>query len=181
MASKVIYLFPTAMEASLFRKLESEAEVVVSGVGMVATSATLAELWADGQINRESIVVLAGIAGSYGDAVAQGEVVEVVEERCIELPERFRVSYTLPKRSPLRGVVSNCVHRSGADSCGAEIENMEGASLFALSEVQGFRALELRAISNIVGEPFVSWRMEEALKTLAEALMQINKELICYE
>lgn len=181
MASNVIYLFPTAMEASSFRALMPEAEVVVSGVGMVATSATLVRLWAEGQIDKKSLVVLSGVAGSYGEVVAKGEVVEVVEERCIELPERFRTNYTMPKISSLRGVVSNCVHRSGAECCGAEVENMEGASLFALAEVLGFRAVEIRAISNVVGEDFASWRMEEAVEALAKRLIDINKELICYE
>ena len=158
-----------------------DAEVVISGVGMVATSATLVRLWAEGRIDRESLVVLSGVAGSYGEGVAKGEVVEVVEERCIELPERFRTNYTVPKRSALRGVVSNCVNRSGAECCGAEVENMEGASLFALAEVLGFRAMEIRAISNIVGEPFHSWRMEEAVESLARVLIEVNEEMICYE
>ena len=181
MSSKVVYLFPTAMEASSFQALMPDAEVVISGVGMVATSATLVRLCAEGRIDRESLVVLSGVAGSYGEGVAKGEVVEVVEERCIELPERFRTNYTVPKRSARRGVVSNCVHRSGAECCGAEVENMEGASLFALADVLGFRAMEIRAISNIVGEPFHSWRMEEAVVSLARVLIEINEEMICYE
>ena len=70
MSSKVVYLFPTVMEASSFQALMPDAEVVISGVGMVATSATLVRLWAEGRIDRESLVVLSGVAGSYGEGVA---------------------------------------------------------------------------------------------------------------
>ena len=57
---------------------------------------------------------------------------------------------------------------------GAEIENMEGATLFAMAEVMGFEACEVRAISNRVGEPFELWRTEEAVEALARALITID-------
>jgi hypothetical protein len=39
-----IYLFPTELEAKAFRALCPSAEVVISGVGMVATAAAIASL-----------------------------------------------------------------------------------------------------------------------------------------
>mgnify|MGYP002513131405 CR=1 FL=1 len=54
---------------------------------------------------------------------------------------------------------------------GAEVENMEGAALFALAEVLGFRAVEIRAISNYVGEEFSHWMVYDALNALAEELV----------
>ena len=65
MSSKVVYLFPTAMEALSFQALMPDAEVVISGVGMVATSATLVRLWAEGRIDRESLVVLSGVLSAF--------------------------------------------------------------------------------------------------------------------
>ena len=90
----VFYLFPTELEAKAFRELSPRSEVVISGVGMVATAAVIARLVGRGELTAEDIVVLAGIAGAYGDSVAVGSVVEVVEECCAELPERFQERYS---------------------------------------------------------------------------------------
>lgn len=166
-----IYLFPTELEAKAFRELCPDAEVVISGVGMAATAATIASL----NPRTEDVVVLAGIAGAYGDSVAVGSVVEVVSEVCEELPERFRRVYKQAQPyTSLRGVKSNSVHRMQSESHGAEIENMEGAALFAMSEAMGFRTVELRAISNRVGEGFDEWHLDDAIVALAVELKRIN-------
>lgn len=168
-----IYLFPTELEAKCFRALCPNAEVVISGVGMVATAATIASL----RCTVDDVVVLAGIAGAYGDSVAVGEVVEVVSEQCVELPERFRRTYTQSQpRTSLRGVKSNTVHTMQSESRGADIENMEGAALFAMAEAMGFRAVEVRAISNRVGEPFEKWAVDEAVTALAKELKLLEDE-----
>ena len=167
----IVYLFPTEMEAKAFRRLCPDAEVLISGVGMAATAATIATLGS----RTDGVVVLAGIAGAYGDGVAVGEVVEVVSEECVELPERFRRVYA--QASPytsLQGVRSNTVHTMQHESHGAEIENMEGAALFAMAEAMGFRAVEVRAISNRVGDSFNTWRVEEAVNNLANELKRLN-------
>lgn len=169
-----IYLFPTDMEAAPFRELRPSARVVVSGVGMAATAATLAALYREGALEGCS-VVLAGLAGTYGDGVAVGDVVEVVAECCAELPERFRRGYEVTAATGLRAVRANSVHRGVAESCGADVENMEGAALFAMAEALGFRAVEVRAISNRVGEPYAMWRVDEALCALALALKNIEE------
>lgn len=170
-----LYLFPTELEAAPFRELRPTARVVISGVGLTATAATLATLSREGSL-AVPCVVLAGLAGAYDERVAIGEVVEVVEECCSELPERFRRSYGVEPRTTLRGVRSASVHRGGGDGLGAEIENMEGAALFAMAEALGFRACEVRAISNRVGEPFARWRVDEALGALAAALNSLEDE-----
>ena len=166
-----IYLFPTELEAKAFRELCPDAEVVISGVGMAATAATIASL----SICPSDVVVLAGIAGAYGDSVAVGSVVEVVSEVCVELPERFRRVYKQAQPyTSLCGVKSNSVHTMQSESHGAEIENMEGAALFAMSEAMGFRAVEVRAISNRVGESFDEWHLDDAIVALAAELKRIN-------
>ena len=171
-----IFLFPTELEARAFCELCPEAEVVISGVGMAATAATLARISAAKSLEGR-VVVLAGIAGCYEQRCAVGEVVEVVSEVVSELPERFRQSYRVEAFTTLRGVASNTVSRCNADSCGADIEIMVGAAMFALAEKLGLRVTEIRAISNRVGEPFAEWRVEEALNALAEVLIKIEKEL----
>ena len=170
------FLFPTEMEAEPFMELCPDADVVISGVGMAATSAAIASLYAADSALCDARILLAGLAGSYGDCCAKGEVVEVRSEICSELPERFRREYHNACCTSLRRVRSNTVHR-GSESLGSDIENMEGAALFAAAESLGLRVAEIRAISNRVGEPFAEWRVEEALEALAEVLSNIEKEL----
>lgn len=168
-----IYLFPTELEAKAFRELCPNAEVVISGVGMVATAAAIASR----NYRAEDVVVLAGIAGAYGDSVAVGDVVEVVSEECVDLPERFRSTYRQAESyTSLRGVRSNSVHTMQSESHGADIENMEGAALFAMAEVMGFRAVEVRAISNRVGDSFDKWAVDEAVTALAKELKKLEDE-----
>ena len=169
----MVYLFPTELEAKAFRALCPEAKIVISGVGMAATAATVASL----DCCRDEVVVLAGIAGAYGDSVAVGSVVEVVSEECVELPERFRHTYQQPQPyTALRGVRSNTVHTMQCVSHGAEIENMEGAALFAMAETLGLRAIEVRAISNHVGDSFDKWSVDEAVEALARELKRLEDE-----
>ena len=172
-----IYLFPTELEAKSFRALCPDAEVVISGVGMAATAAAIARLDRERGLSADDVVVLAGIAGAYGDSVAVGEAVEVVSEECVELPERFRSPYKqLQPYTSLRRVRSNTVHTMQSESYGADIENMEGAALFAMAEVLGYRAVEVRAISNRVGEPFEKWAVDEAVTALAKELKKLEDE-----
>ena len=168
-----VYLFPTELEAAIFREQMPEAEVVISGVGEAATAATLARIVP--MYGRDVCYILAGIAGAYGDAVAVGEVVEVVSERCAELPERFIVEYANEPRTDLRSVRSNTVSRGDSALRGAEIENMEGAVLFAMAEAMGLRVMQVRAISNRVGDEFKKWSIKEALEALALALKRVER------
>lgn len=111
------------------------------------------------------------VAGSYTESVAVGDVVEVASECCTELPERFRQTYiaTCPI-SKLRTVRSATVHGAGCECLDAEIENMEGAALYAVATAQNICATELRAISNRVGEEFAEWHFDEAAEALANTL-----------
>lgn len=168
----MLYLFPTELEAKRFSELHPNRRVVISGVGMAATAATLARLNARQPLAGE-VVVLAGIAGTYGKECEVGEVVEVVRESVVELPERFREEYSVEPYTSLKPVASNTVSGCGAESCGADIENMEGATLFAMSTAMGFRAVQIRAISNRVGEGFERWHIEQALEALAKSLSEI--------
>lgn len=166
----MILLFPTELEAAPFRAMCPEVEVVVCGVGMAQTAACVARLFAEGHRS----FLLAGIAGAYGDTLVKGEVVAVAEERVAGLPQQFDRAHkasTLPEG--LRIVRSNTVSACGAEACGAEVENMEGAALFALCEEFGAECCEVRAISNRVGEPREEWCVPTAIENLAHAVRQI--------
>lgn len=174
----MLILFPTQLEAEPFLRLCPDADVVISGVGMAATAATLSSLYASGRLQGVECVVLAGIAGAYTDTVARCEVVEVTEECAIELPERFRERYhNEPYFPALRAVSAYTVHTGSTEYRGAEVENMEGATLFAVCQALGVRCSELRAVSNRVGESFASWSVMKATEVLAEQLLKLkNKE-----
>ncbi len=171
----MIFLFPTEMEAATLSKRCPTAHIEICGVGMVACAATISALLERG-LGQEGFV-LAGIAGSYSlDDVALGEVVEVTSEQICALPPRFGKRYEVEPQTSLRAVSSNCVNSSVESSFAAsmaeppQIENMEGAALFAICERLGINCLEIRAISNQVGAPFEQWSISEALEALTEAI-----------
>lgn len=171
---KTIFLFPTELEATPFRRECPRAEVVISGVGLVETSRTVMRLLRE--LLDESRVVLCGIAGAYNRDIAKGTVLEVTEECCVELPCRFQKSYRVEPQTSLRGVRSSSVHRGVEHNEGFDIENMEGAALFALLSDAGVRCAEIRAVSNYVGEEFAKWSVEEATENLAKTLKSIFDE-----
>lgn len=163
-------LFPTELEAAPFRTLCPDAAVEICGVGMAQTAACVARLLGEG--HRKFI--LAGIAGAYSEELAKGDVVAVCEERVAGIPAQFDKSYSANlKIEGLREVQSNTVCRCGAEANGAEIENMEGATLFALCEAFGAECAEVRAISNYVGEAREGWDIPLALENLAHELRLI--------
>lgn len=49
---------------------------------------------------------------------------------------------------------------------GAQCENMEGASFFMAANALGLPFLEIRAVSNVVGESREDWKIEPALRAL---------------
>ncbi len=165
----MIYIFPTEAEAAPFRAAAEDAHIEICGVGLAESAANISALIARSSIDET--LVLCGVAGSYSsDRVAVGSVVEVIEERISELPAKFSKSYIVHSSTSLEGVVSNSVNSPQQSSRGADIENMEGASFMALCAAHSRRGVQIRAISNVVGEPFERWRFSEAVERLAEAL-----------
>ena len=59
---------------------------------------------------------------------------------------------------------------------GADIENMEGAALFALAKAEGVPCAEIRAISNYVGEERKDWKIDLALERLTETILELEME-----
>ena len=167
---KTIFLFPTEMEAAPFRGRRPDAQIRICGVGQARAAAATARIIA---AERPDRIVLAGVAGAYGDEPAVGSVCAVEEERECGLPEKYAASFR-PKIVPskLRRAVSNTVAAQGAAAQGAHIENMEGAAVMAVCEAMGVECCEVRAVSNRTGQPFEEWKTEEAAANLAEILIK---------
>lgn len=170
---RIVYLFPTIEEAKGFILERPKASVFISGVGQAATAATMCRAI---KSKRPHLIILAGVAGSYGDAPFKGEVVEVVEECVAGLPERYREHYRVEQLTELRPVKANTVDRCGIEPHGAEIEEMEGATFFALCEAFDVEGAQIRAISNRVGEPRSEWCFEEAVEHLTQWLLENDFE-----
>lgn len=188
---KTVILAPTAMEMEKLSKLvQAYSDVVteVSGVGAVRSACKTAEA-----IDRYSPeqVILAGIAGTYaGKGIAVGESVIVNTEYTADAGSflggtfipKFKERFTCPycydysgrtDIKSLKIVASNSVACAGfpyAETTFVQIENMEGAAFFHVCLEKKVRFLELRAISNIVGEDFSKWNIAGATDSLAETL-----------
>ncbi len=174
----MIYLFPTELEAQEFRAMAPDAQIVICGVGAAACAAATAQVIA--QMRREGsekMLVLAGTAGSYSlSDVAMGAVVEVTSEQIWSLPQRFSECYVTQPQTSLQPASSNSVNCSGEGRMTpyVDIENMEGAAFMAVCQAMGVKTMQIRAISNKVGDPFDEWRFVPACYSLAEALFYIT-------
>ena len=73
-------------------------------------------------------------------------------------------------------VRSNTVSHCSMEADGAEIENMEGAALFAMAQAEEVRCGEIRAISNYVGEERGEWDIPLALDRLTETIINLDLE-----
>lgn len=150
------------------------------------------------------LVVLVGIAGCYaGSGADVGEVFLVTEERAADLgsfhgpadaesaptfspvfspkfAERLICPY-IPAGATLPVAVSNSLSAAGAPYVardGVQLENMEGVAFFYTCRALGVPFLELRAVSNVVGEPFERWNIPLAAKNLSESLKTLIHEII---
>lgn len=186
---KIIILFPTETEASLFQR--EDVTCMISGVGLTATAyATMKAIQ-----QKPDILILAGIAGVFphstfciGDVVLVKSEVEAdlgfftptgfVHMAHLPIDMAFERRHTLmcshlPQNPvfPLASSVSvNAAMAGFIDTSAADIENMEGAAFFHVcqQEQQGF--LEIRAISNNVNVENDEWDMQGSVKALTAGL-----------
>lgn len=166
-----ILIFPTELEAARLREVRPDLDIRICGIGAVETATEVARIL---RTERQPLL-LCGIAGAYDTSLEKGDVVAVTEERFAHLSTGYHRSYyaslvvdNLPE------VCSNTVSHCGMDADGADIENMEGAALFALAEAEGVECGEIRAISNYVGEERSKWNIELALERLTETILNLD-------
>ena len=137
-------------------------------------------------------VILVGLAGVYpGRKIPVGESVLVKTERSADIgtfqEQTFQAKFGEQTDCPFiadsvrfQQVVSNTVNAAASpyvDTEGADIENMEGIAFFHVCLQTDTPFLELRTISNLVGEPFAQWDLHAATQTLARDLNRLIHEL----
>jgi nucleoside phosphorylase len=153
------------------------AEGLVCGVGPVEAAATVAAAL---QRDRPDGVVHVGIAGGRG--IAPGSMVIGAEavycDLAAALPLVDRVTAdprlveaarrALPQALILAIGTSAAIGGAGH---AVSVEAMEGFGVLRAAALAGVPALEVRAISNEIGEPDRAlWRIDDALAALQEAL-----------
>ena len=165
-------------------------ETLVAGIGPVDAAARVARaLFAQ----KYDMVVNAGIAGAFpgvahvGDGVVVGEeLFEVQQENGapLALPPGNLVADRVPSDSQLieaitalgfplvRGITVSQVTATDATAArlrarGAEIETMEGFAVLRAAQLAGVPAIEVRGISNIVGDRAKSeWNLDAGIMGL---------------
>jgi futalosine hydrolase len=181
-------------EASLLKDLDFE--LLITGVGMVATAFKLGQHLA---VNQYDLVINLGIAGSFDREIALGEVLEISRDTLAELgaedDARFlpieelgfgeATFYPGTELANLynlfntfgfkkaTAITVNSVH--GNDSSIAavaarlnpQIESMEGAAFFYACREMNVPCLQIRAVSNYVEKRNrANWNIGLAIKNL---------------
>lgn len=167
---KPLLIFATEAEAVQIRALRADLETAICGVGAVECALAMAKIIEE---RKPEAVVLCGIAGAYDKSLKVGDVVSVVVENTASLPAVYRKSYSATLKLPLPEVVSNTVMAVGAEASGAQVENMEGAAIFALCGHYGVPCAQIRAISNYTDDSRSAWDIPTALDALAAAINRL--------
>jgi len=157
---------------------------LVCGVGPVEAAArTAAELQA---VQRLRAVLNVGIAGARTfaepEAVIGTEAIycDADDPRWIELHTPADATLLEAARRALPGARAEAIGTSArvGGSTGCEVEAMEGYAVLRAAALAGVPAVEVRVISNAVGEPDrAKWRFAEAKDALAGALPALIEEV----
>lgn len=188
--TKILVISPTEGELTRFAELGlNGVKCEICGVGQTEAAVNTMKL-IDGF--RPSVVILAGIAGAYpGSGLATGDVVLVASETDADTGSfsggSFEPKFSktilcncLPKEYPLPAVASNTVSSAAnpyVNTEGVQIENMEGSAFFRACEASGVPFVEIRAVSNAVGEPFEQWDIPLATRRLSAELKKLINEI----
>ena len=179
----------------------SDVEVLVCGVGPVDAAARVAQALA---ARSYATVVNVGIAGAFDGVAPVGAGVVVANER-LELDVETGIPIVLPHgERPVEWVASDPSLVSGLAACGmqavrgitvgrvtateataerlarlgAQVETMEGFAVLRAAELAGIPAIELRGISNRVGERARNgWNFDAGIAGLQQAMQRFAPAL----
>ena len=200
-ASATILEIEPLLDSSLLR----DHKLVITGIGGISTAYQLSKVIA---AERPDLIIQAGIAGAFDEALQLGSVVVVEQDRIADLgvmednqwKDVFDLGLTISDEEPFDSGwlknESNIIKRSGLQTVNAitineittaasriselkskydpSIESMEGAALHYVCLQEKIEFLQLRAISNYIGERDKSkWKIKLAIKNLNDALTDL--------
>jgi len=174
------------------RVKSQDFELLITGVGMVATAFALGRHLAT---NQYDLVINLGIAGSFDRNIALGDLVEVVEDHLSELGAEddeaflpietlgfgesvFKTdtrlkTYTDINLKQVTAITVNTVHghepsiKKLTGRIQPQLESMEGAAFFYACKQAGVPCLQIRAVSNYVEKRNRdAWQIGLAIKNL---------------
>jgi len=188
----------------------AEVDVLVTGVGMLAATASLMRSIC---MNRPDFVLQAGIAGAFDRNLETGSVVAIASEQLADMGAReqgqwkdlfdlglekpSQVPFTqgrlpgwplLPELMALPRLVDAVTVNEITTQQGRiqeiltkyqpSVESMEGAALHYVCTMQSVPFLQIRAISNYVGERDKSkWKIREAIENLGQVSFQLIEKI----
>jgi len=200
---QVLVVAATEPEIAALRNRTS-LDILVTGVGMVATAARTARALAQA---RYDVAFNFGVCGTFDRAMLLGSVVHAVTDRLAELgaedgdafltldqiglpgepvftngtPPRLAVLDALP---PVRAITVNTAHGSEATIAAAvrrfspQVESMEGAAFMYACQLSGVAFAQVRAVSNVVEKRNrEAWNMDEAVGNLGRCARAILDSL----
>jgi futalosine hydrolase len=177
-----------------------EIDVLVTGVGMVATSAWCSRVLAQARYN---VGLNLGICGSFDPALAPGAVVQVITDRIAELGAedgetfltiaelKLPCEHEFVNAAPLAnaalsglpavaGITVNTVHGNARSIAAvtqrfkAQVESMEGAAFMYACLIHDLPFAQVRAVSNMVETRNREvWKIAEAIHNLGQTAIAI--------
>jgi futalosine hydrolase len=198
---RILIVAATEGEITALRPdLKPDVDVLVTGVGMVATAVRCARALA---LTRYDLALNVGICGSFDPVLTPGTVVHVVRDHiaelgaedddafvtieAIQLPAEWTfVNSTPPSLDALRAlpavnaITVNTVHGNQRSIAAVierfrpEVESMEGAAFMSACLISNVTFAQVRAVSNVVERRNRgAWRVAEAIDRLTEATRRI--------
>jgi futalosine hydrolase len=160
----------------------SGLEGLVCGVGPVDAATATARALAE---RRPAALLHVGIAGA--DGIDPPTLVIGSEARYCDTDSPLVAARVLPAAALVeaarRALPDALVLPIGTSarvggSSGCQVEGMEGFAVLRAAELAGVSALEVRAISNAIGEPDrARWRFDDALAALEAAVPRLVEAL----
>ncbi|MEP6950345.1 MAG: futalosine hydrolase [Ginsengibacter sp.] len=206
---KLLVVAATGFEIKPFIENNTSADVLITGIGIPATVFQLTKQLAQKEYD---LVIQAGIAGTFNNALVAGSVamvntdtfgdIGIVEKGkfstlfetglahendfpfsngwLVNEHDYFRHPFLfIAKGLTVNKIIDDEIQISRTrEKFGADIESMEGAAFHYVCLQQKVKFLQLRSISNIVGErDKTKWAIKDAITNLNIELKKLVKNI----
>ncbi len=200
-AEKIISEFAFIEKApDFFQSKESNVDIIITGVG---TPAVMFSLFTQVNFRNYDLIINIGVAGAYKNELSVGEVVNVTVDRFADLlihdknnlpVEAFKTSVNQKYSNILTGgkiqntsdypayfhSVKKCravtINYPGKYNFNdAEIESMEGAAFMMICKHYKKCFIQIRGISNFVGDNISNWDFKTPIQNYSDILIKFIK------